>query len=151
MSTCQVIGNPKPMISGDRWGLSFPDICLTLQEKPQKKPQPGKLTRPGIELGQWCYPLTKNTGTHSTRGWLSPITNFSMKMCRIFCRDMYIHKHKINGYRKVFLFSRKLDTGTLHFPHNDVKSELISIGTISIAAVSNFENEDSIKIFINTK
>ena len=39
------------MISGDRWGLNFPDISLTVKEKPQKKPQPGKLTRPGIELG----------------------------------------------------------------------------------------------------
>ena len=24
------------MISGDRWGLSFPDICLTVEEKPRK-------------------------------------------------------------------------------------------------------------------
>ena len=37
------------MITGDRWGLSFPDICLTVEEKPWKKPQPGKLTQPGIE------------------------------------------------------------------------------------------------------
>ena len=39
------------MISGDGWDLSFPDICLTVEEKPQKKPQPGKLNRPGIEPG----------------------------------------------------------------------------------------------------
>ena len=39
-----------PTIPGDRWGLSFPDIGLTVEEKPQKKPQPGKLTRPGIKV-----------------------------------------------------------------------------------------------------
>ena len=31
------------------WSLSFPHTCLTVEEKAQKKPQPGKLTRPGIE------------------------------------------------------------------------------------------------------
>ena len=25
-----------PMIFGDRWGLSFPDICLTVEENPRK-------------------------------------------------------------------------------------------------------------------
>ena len=30
-------------------GLSFPDICLTVEEKLQKKPQLGKLILPGIE------------------------------------------------------------------------------------------------------
>ena len=30
------------MISGDGWSLSFPDICLTVEEKPRKKPQPEK-------------------------------------------------------------------------------------------------------------
>ena len=39
------------MIYGDDWGLSFPEIYLTVEEKPQKKPQPGKLTRSGIEPG----------------------------------------------------------------------------------------------------
>ena len=38
-----------PIISGDGWGLSFPNICLTIEEKPHKKPQPGILTRLGIE------------------------------------------------------------------------------------------------------
>ena len=28
---------------------SFPDICLTVEEKPRKKPPPGKLTRPGMK------------------------------------------------------------------------------------------------------
>ena len=37
------------MISRDGWGLSFPEICLTVEDKSQKKPQPGKLTQPGIE------------------------------------------------------------------------------------------------------
>ena len=39
------------MISENRWGLSFPDIYLTVEEKLQKKPQPGKLTQSGIEHG----------------------------------------------------------------------------------------------------
>ena len=38
-----------PVISRNVWGLSFPDICLTAEERPQKKPQWGKLTWPGIE------------------------------------------------------------------------------------------------------
>ena len=38
-----------PMISGDWWCLRFPDICLTVEEKTRKKPQPGNLSRPGIE------------------------------------------------------------------------------------------------------
>ena len=38
------------MVSGDRCGLNFPDIYLTVEEKPRKKPQPG--TDPtGIEPG----------------------------------------------------------------------------------------------------
>ena len=51
-----------PMIYGDGWDLSFPDISLTVDEKPQKKPQPGKLTLTGLEPGlvdrQRCYPLS---------------------------------------------------------------------------------------------
>ena len=39
------------MISGDGWGLNFPDICLMVEEKPQEKPQPGKLIWPGMEPG----------------------------------------------------------------------------------------------------
>ena len=35
------------MISEEGWELSFPDICPTVEEKPQKKPQPGKLNRTG--------------------------------------------------------------------------------------------------------
>ena len=38
------------MISGDSWGLSFPDICLMVEKNPGKT-EPGKLTRPGIEPG----------------------------------------------------------------------------------------------------
>ena len=37
------------MIFRDLGGLKFPDICLTGEEKPRKKPQPGNLSRPGIE------------------------------------------------------------------------------------------------------
>ena len=36
-------------MSRDRWGLSFPDICLTVEGKFRQKTQPGKLTRPGIK------------------------------------------------------------------------------------------------------
>ena len=40
------------MIFGDLVGLKFPDICLTGEENPlKKKPHPGNLSRPGIELG----------------------------------------------------------------------------------------------------
>ena len=38
-----------PIIFGDGCSLSFPDICLTVEEKPRKNPQPRKLTRPWIE------------------------------------------------------------------------------------------------------
>ena len=56
-----------PMISGDGWGLSFPDICVTVEEKPQKK-QRGKLARPGVEPGtaRWeatMLPLDHSGGT----------------------------------------------------------------------------------------
>ena len=37
--------------SGNRGGLKLPDICLTGEEKPQKKPHPENLSRPGIEPG----------------------------------------------------------------------------------------------------
>ena len=33
------------------WGLSSPDICTTVEEELRKIPQPGKLTRAGIEPG----------------------------------------------------------------------------------------------------
>ena len=39
------------MIFGDLVGLKFPDICLTGEEKPRKKPHPGNLSRPGIGPG----------------------------------------------------------------------------------------------------
>ena len=39
------------MIFDDYDSLSFPNICLAIEEKPRKKPQPGKLTRPEIEPG----------------------------------------------------------------------------------------------------
>ena len=38
------------MIFGDLVGIKLPDIRLTGEEKPQKKPHPGNLSRPGIEL-----------------------------------------------------------------------------------------------------
>ena len=39
------------VIFGDLVCLKFPDICLTGEEKPRKKPHPGNLARPGIEPG----------------------------------------------------------------------------------------------------
>ena len=39
------------MMPGDHLGLKSPDICLTGEEKPRKKPHPGNLSRPGIEPG----------------------------------------------------------------------------------------------------
>ena len=33
------------------WGLKFPDIRLTGEEKPPKKPHPGNLSRPGVQPG----------------------------------------------------------------------------------------------------
>ena len=54
------------------WGLQFPDICFTGEEKPRKKPHPGKLSRPGIEPGPAAWqarmlPLAPQrwTGFHS--------------------------------------------------------------------------------------
>ena len=43
--------NDGQMIFGDLGGRKLPDICLTGKEKPQKKPHPGNLSRPGIEPG----------------------------------------------------------------------------------------------------
>ena len=39
------------MIFVDGWDLSFPNICLTIEEKPWNKPQLGKLTQAEIEPG----------------------------------------------------------------------------------------------------
>ena len=43
-----------PMISGDGWGLSFPDICLTVEEKPRKEPQSGNWPDRGSNPGPLC-------------------------------------------------------------------------------------------------
>ena len=59
-STSQVIGARNEMmmddydvqmIFGDLVDLKLPDIRLTGEEKPRKKPHPGNLSRPGIEPG----------------------------------------------------------------------------------------------------
>ena len=59
-STSQVIGARNEMmmddcdgqmIFGDLVGLKLPDIHLTGEEKPRKKPHPGTLSRPNIEPG----------------------------------------------------------------------------------------------------
>ena len=60
MSTSKVIGARNEMMMDDYDGqmifrdlvsLKLPDIHLTGEEKPQKKPHPGNLSRPGIEPG----------------------------------------------------------------------------------------------------
>ena len=43
--------NDCQMIFGDLGGLKLPDICLTGEGKPPKKPHPGNLSRSGIEPG----------------------------------------------------------------------------------------------------
>ena len=43
--------NDGQMIFGDLGGLKLPDICLTGEEKPRKKPHPANFSRPGIEPG----------------------------------------------------------------------------------------------------
>ena len=42
--------NDGQMIFGDLGGLKLPDICLTGEEN-SEKPNPGNLSRPGIESG----------------------------------------------------------------------------------------------------
>ena len=39
------------IIFGDLMGLKFPDICLTGEENPRKKPHQGNLSRTGIKPG----------------------------------------------------------------------------------------------------
>ena len=43
--------NDGQMIFGDLQGLKLPDICLTGEEIPRKKPHLGNLSRLGIEPG----------------------------------------------------------------------------------------------------
>ena len=64
------------MILGDLGGLKFPDICLTGEEKPRKRPHPGNLSRPGIEPGPAAWqarmlPL-------APQRWTNPITTTQM-------------------------------------------------------------------------
>ena len=60
------------MIFGDLGGgLKLPDICLTGEEKPRKKPHPGNRPDRGSNLGPLrdrcaCYRLTHNGGQ---KGW----------------------------------------------------------------------------------
>ena len=41
--------NDVQMVFGELGGIKLPDSCLTGEEKPRKKPHPGKLSRPGNE------------------------------------------------------------------------------------------------------
>ena len=56
------------MMFGDLMGLKLPDIRLTGEEKPRKKPHPGILSRQGIEPGPAAWqarmlPLTPQRWT----------------------------------------------------------------------------------------
>ena len=67
-----------PLISGEWWHLSFPVICLTVEGKLWRKPQPGKLTRPGINPGpaRWegmTLPCDHCGGRHVQDGLVSRI------------------------------------------------------------------------------
>ena len=64
-STSQVIGARNEMIMddydgqmmfGDLVGLKIPDIRMTGEEKPRKKPHSGNLSRPGMEPGPAAWP-----------------------------------------------------------------------------------------------
>ena len=58
--------------------------CLMVEENPREKPQPGKLTRPGIETGQLgerqrYYALTTAVVTkRGERGPAFPLSKFSL-------------------------------------------------------------------------
>ena len=58
------------MIFGDLVGLMLPDICLTGEEKPQKKPHPGNCPNRGSNLGplhnkRACYHLSHSGGHYN--------------------------------------------------------------------------------------
>ena len=53
--------NDGQMIFGDLVGLKLPDICLTGEEKPPKKPSPRKLALTGDRTQARCM-----TGVHAT-------------------------------------------------------------------------------------
>ena len=60
-----------PMIPRDRWDLSFPDIFLTVEEKPQKKLNQKNWPDWGLNPGllrerHWCYPSTIAVIYHRT-------------------------------------------------------------------------------------
>ena len=68
--------NDGQIIFGELGGPKLPDIRLTGEEKPRKKPHPGNLSRPGIEPGpaawqermlplapqRWTLPLVMTVG-----------------------------------------------------------------------------------------
>ena len=83
------------MISEDGSGLSFPDICLTVEEKPRKKPQPGKLSPLGIEPGpaRWeatMLPLDHNGGH---KQGVSKLLLLTSKGCRGDLVDKVMMRH----------------------------------------------------------
>ena len=59
------------MISGDEWCPSFPDLCLTVEEKSRKKTQQGKQDRPKIKSG----PSRFDSSTTAVVGMCCSIVN----------------------------------------------------------------------------
>ena len=72
-------------------GLKFPDICLTSEEKPQKKPHPGNLSRPGIEPGPRCV-----LGAHAT-AWPTAVDRNDLVKRKILSRFV---SHKLTDEQK---------------------------------------------------
>ena len=74
------------MISRDRWGLRFPDICLTVEEKSQKKVQLGTLTRQRIESGP--HQVRGNEVTPRLQWWSITEINEEQYKMLIWGRDL---------------------------------------------------------------
>ena len=73
-----------PMISGDVWDLSLPDICLTVEEKPRKNLNQENWSDRGSNPGplgerQRCYPSTTAVGNVKLR-----IINLNMHLFRTY-------------------------------------------------------------------
>ena len=114
MSTSKVIGTRNEMmmgdydgqmIFGDLVGLKLPDIRLTGEEKPWKKPHPGNLSRPEIEPGPAAWqarmlPLVPQQ-------WTPPWDKYGFRVGRFWShRPIYDIGQKWNNSKfLVFLYS----------------------------------------------
>ena len=107
-----------PMISRDGWGLSFPDICLTVEEESQRKPQPGKLTRPGIEPGPGV--VRDNDVTPRQQRWsgkvlrILTLNTFSRQIVLLSLSNIIIHHqnyHELTNVYPIFMDSSPGNVG----------------------------------------